>query len=78
MPTTWTNRDNVDPLGWNNRRVTSTPAAIGSGSNVFTLFSLFMDGVIFWKPRHVRFGDIYAGPDEWSTRVKETTNWSQR
>lgn len=78
MPTTWTNRDNVDPSGWSNRRVTSAPSIIGSGSNGFNIFSMFMDGVIFWNPRHVRFGDIYAGPDEWANREKGTATWNVR
>lgn len=78
MTTMWTNRDNVDPADWSNRRVTSAPAIVGSGSNGFTVFSMFMDGVIFWSPRYVRFGDIYGGSDEWSKRVFGTTSWSRR
>lgn len=78
MPTTWTNRDNVDPADWSNRRVTSAPTIVGSGSNGFTIFSMFMDGVIFFTPRHVRFGEIYAGPDEWKNREIGTTSWGRR
>lgn len=78
MPTMWTNRDNVDTADWNNRRVTSAPSIVGSGSNGFTIFSMFMDGVIFWKPRFVRFGEIYAGLDEWTNRTTGATSWSER
>lgn len=78
MPTTWTNRDNVDPLGWNNRRVTSAPSPIGRGVPGFNIIGLFMDGVIFWRPRHVRFGEIYAGQDQWTERTKGSPNWSRR
>lgn len=78
MVTTWTNRDNVDTIGWNNRRVTSSPSQVGRGVPGFHIIGLFMDGVIFWKPRYVRFGDIYGGPDEWSKRVIESNSWSRR
>lgn len=78
MPTTWTNRDNIDPVGWSNRRVTSAPGIIGSGSNGFTVLGLFIDGVIFWEPRHVRFGEIYGGPDEWINRAVGNTEWVRR
>ena len=78
MPTTWTNRDNVDPSGWSNRRVTSAPTIVGSGSNGFNIFSMFMDGVIFWNPRHVRFGTIYAGTGDWFNRTTGATTWTDR
>lgn len=78
MPTTWTNRDNVDPADWSNRRVTSSPSVVGSGSNGFTVLSVFMDGVIFWKPRNVRFGEIYSGNDEWVKRAKGSDIWNKR
>lgn len=78
MPTTWTNRDNVDPADWSNRRVTSAPSVVGSGSNGFTVISMFMDGVIFWTPRHVRFGSVYSGPDQWTNRTTGTDTWTLR
>ena len=74
----WDRRQNIDSIGWSNRRVTSAPAIVGSGSNGFTVFSMFMDGVIFWGPRYVRFGDIYGGRDEWSMRTKEPSTWIRR
>lgn len=74
----WDRRQNIDSIGWSNRRVTSSPSVVGSGSNGFTVLSVFMDGVIFWSPRYVRFGDIYGGSDEWSKRVFGTTSWSRR
>lgn len=76
--TPWLQRQNIDDGGWNNRRATSAPTVIGSGSNGFTVFSMFMDGVIFFTPRHVRFGSIYAGPDQWTTREKGSASWAIR
>lgn len=78
MPTTWTNRDNVDPSDWSNRRVTSSPGIVGSGSSGFLVFSLFLDGKIMFKPRHVRYGEIYAGRDEWTKRGNGTAVWEKR
>jgi hypothetical protein len=44
----------------------------------FTVLSVFMDGVIFWKPRNVRFGEIYSGNDEWVKRAKGSDIWNKR
>lgn len=74
----WLNRVNTDSGGWENRRVTSAPHPIGGGNSSFSITSLFPGGVIFWRPRYVRFGDIYAGPGEWSTRATGTTSWARR
>lgn len=74
----WSRRGNVDGGGWSIRRITSAPAIVGSGSNGFTVLSVFMDGVIFWKPRNVRFGEIYSGNDEWVKRAKGSDIWNKR
>ena len=74
----WDRRQNIDSIGWSNRRVTSAPAIVGSGSNGFTVLSVFMDGVIFWKPRNVRFGEIFGGNDEWVKRAKGSDIWNKR
>ncbi|MBK8871862.1 MAG: DNRLRE domain-containing protein [Elusimicrobia bacterium] len=64
MPTTWTNRDNVDTADWSNRRVTSAKTVVGSGNGGFFIIGS-IDGSMFWRPRHLRYGEIYAGPDLW-------------
>lgn len=74
----WDRRQNIDPGGWSNRRVTSSPGIVGSGSSGFLVFSLFLDGKIMFKPRHVRYGEIYAGRDEWTKRGNGTAVWEKR
>lgn len=75
---TWRRRGNIDGAGWSNRRLTAAPITIGSGQVGFYLFGMFTDGVIFWKPRFVRFGEIYGGSDEWVKRPRGSVIWNKR
>lgn len=64
---------------WLNRRSDNFYTSIvGTGSSGFSLFSLFNDGVIFFKPRHTRFGVISSGSGEWMFREKSNLSWSIR
>lgn len=73
----WLRRQNVDSGGWSNRRVTSATTVIGSGNSGFFIIGS-IDGSMFWRPRHLRYGEIYAGPDLWTNRTTGTAMWVRR
>lgn len=78
MPTSWNNRSNVDSGSWDTRYTAGQSVILGAGSTSgFTILDA-VNSFVFYRPRHVRFGTIYAGPDQWTKRTTGTAAWNVR
>lgn len=78
MPTTWNNRSNVDGGNWDTRSIVGQSVILGAGSSSgFTILDA-VNPFVFYRPRHLRYGTIVGGRDQWDERANSDTGWVLR
>lgn len=78
MPTSWNNRSNVDSGSWDTRHTAGQSVILGAGSTSgFTILDA-VNSFVFYRPRHLRYGTIVGGRDQWDERTNSDTGWVER
>lgn len=78
MPTTWNNRGNVDNGDWDSRAIAGQSVIVGSGSAVSFVILEAMNPIIVYRPRHLNYGSIVGGRDQWLERSNSDSGWGVR